>query len=255
MAARSSRTTPQELLAAADVDGALVGGASLKADDFLAIAERRGLTPIVPRDGGVSGRAGVKSRRAPSISRFPTFLFEAVVRSSMQTVLIVVHLMIVLALVVVVLLQKSEGGALGIGGGGGFMAGRSSSNPLSRLTAYLAAGFFATSMALTILAGYGGGSAFDRLQPNAAAPQQPAALRAARRPRSAPARAASCRACARQGGAQASRPSRRPKRSPRARAQPPTPKSDAAPTRPRSMRPRLAPPAAAPAAEGGAKQP
>lgn len=90
----------------------------------------------------------------------------------MQTVLIVIHLMIVIALVVVVLLQKSEGGALGIGGGGGFMAGRQASNPLSRLTAYLAAGFFATSMALTILAGYGGGSVFDRLQPNAAAPQQ-----------------------------------------------------------------------------------
>lgn len=90
----------------------------------------------------------------------------------MQTVLIVIHLMIVLALVVVVLLQKSEGGALGIGGGGGFMAGRSQSNPLSRLTAYLAAGFFTTSLALTIISGYGGGSVFDRLQPqNAAAPQ------------------------------------------------------------------------------------
>ncbi|MDR4307003.1 preprotein translocase subunit SecG [Chelatococcus sambhunathii] len=92
----------------------------------------------------------------------------------MQTVLIVIHLMIVLALVVVVLLQKSEGGALGIGGGGGFMAGRGQSNPLSRLTAYLAGGFFATSMALTILAGYGGGSVFDRLQPTGAARQQPA---------------------------------------------------------------------------------
>lgn len=92
----------------------------------------------------------------------------------MQTVLIVIHLMIVLALVVVVLLQKSEGGALGIGGGGGFMAGRQASNPLARLTAYLAAGFFATSMALTILAGYGGGSVFDRLQPSSAAPQNSA---------------------------------------------------------------------------------
>lgn len=92
----------------------------------------------------------------------------------MQTVLIVIHLMIVLALVVVVLLQKSEGGALGIGGGGGFMAGRSQSNPLSRLTAYLAGGFFATSMALTIVAGYGGGSVFDRLQPSGAVRQQPA---------------------------------------------------------------------------------
>jgi preprotein translocase subunit SecG len=89
----------------------------------------------------------------------------------LQTVLIVVHLMIVLSLVVVVLLQKSEGGALGIGGGGGFMAGRSQSNPLTRLTAYLAGGFFVTSMALTIVAGYGGGSVFDRLQPSAPVPQ------------------------------------------------------------------------------------
>ncbi|MFD1333281.1 preprotein translocase subunit SecG, partial [Methylopila musalis] len=92
----------------------------------------------------------------------------------MQTVLIVIHLMIVLALVVVVLLQKSEGGALGIGGGGGFMAGRSQSNPLTRLTAYLAAAFFVTSLTLTILAGYGGGSVLDRLQPSNAAVPQPA---------------------------------------------------------------------------------
>ncbi|TBN54576.1 preprotein translocase subunit SecG [Hansschlegelia quercus] len=89
----------------------------------------------------------------------------------MQTVLIVIHLMIVLSLVVVVLLQKSEGGALGIGGGGGFMAGRSQSNPLTRLTAYLAGGFFVTSMALTVVAGYGGGSVFDRLHPTAPVPQ------------------------------------------------------------------------------------
>ncbi len=93
----------------------------------------------------------------------------------MQTVLIVIHLMIVLALVVVVLLQRSEGGALGIGGGGGFMSGRGQSNPLTRLTAYLAAAFFATSLALTIIAGYGGGSVFDRLQPSESTRQQPAA--------------------------------------------------------------------------------
>ncbi|HEY0291079.1 MAG TPA: preprotein translocase subunit SecG [Hansschlegelia sp.] len=89
----------------------------------------------------------------------------------MQTVLIVIHLMIVLALVVVVLLQRSEGGALGIGGGNGFMAGRGQGNPLTRLTAYLAGGFFVTSMALTIVAGYGGGSVFDRLQPTTTTPQ------------------------------------------------------------------------------------
>jgi preprotein translocase subunit SecG len=70
----------------------------------------------------------------------------------MQTVLIVVHLMVVVALVGVVLLQRSEGGALGVGGGGGFLTGRGQANALTRATAVLAALFFATSLALTILA-------------------------------------------------------------------------------------------------------
>lgn len=76
----------------------------------------------------------------------------------MQTVLIVVHLMIVLALVGVVLLQRSEGGGLGIGGGGGgggFMTARGAANALTRATAILAAGFFATSLLLSIMARYG----------------------------------------------------------------------------------------------------
>ncbi|QXX73939.1 preprotein translocase subunit SecG [Methylovirgula sp. HY1] len=71
----------------------------------------------------------------------------------MQTVLIVIHLMVVIALVAVVLLQRSEGGALGIGGGG-FMTGRGQANVLTRATAILAALFFATSLALTILANW-----------------------------------------------------------------------------------------------------
>lgn len=71
----------------------------------------------------------------------------------MQSVLIVIHLIIVVALVVVVLLQRSEGGALGVGGGGGFMTGRGQANVLTRATSILAAMFFATSLALTILAG------------------------------------------------------------------------------------------------------
>ena len=63
---------------------------------------------------------------------------------------LVVHLMIAAALVAVILLQKSEGGALGMGGGGmsGFMTGRSTANLLTRTTAVLAAGFFATWIAL-----------------------------------------------------------------------------------------------------------
>ena len=71
----------------------------------------------------------------------------------MQTVLLVVHLMIAVALVVVVLVQRSEGGALGIGGGG-FMSGRGATNALTRLTAYLAAAFFTTSISLALLANH-----------------------------------------------------------------------------------------------------
>lgn len=77
----------------------------------------------------------------------------------MQTVLIIIHLIIVLALIGVVLLQRSEGG-LGLGGGGGvsgFMTGRGQANALTRATAVLAALFFVTSLALTIMASYGRG--------------------------------------------------------------------------------------------------
>ncbi len=73
----------------------------------------------------------------------------------MQHVVIVIHLMLVLAMIGVVLLQRSEGGGLGIGGGGGggFMSSRGTANVLTRATAILAAGFFMTSLLLSILAG------------------------------------------------------------------------------------------------------
>jgi preprotein translocase subunit SecG len=72
----------------------------------------------------------------------------------MITVVIVIHLMLALALIGVILVQKSEGGALGMGGGGmsGFMSGRSTANLLTRITAILAACFFATSIGLALLA-------------------------------------------------------------------------------------------------------
>ena len=72
----------------------------------------------------------------------------------MTTVILLIHVMICVALVGIVLLQRSEGGALGIGGGssGGFMTGRSAGNALTKTTAVLAAAFFATSLALSILA-------------------------------------------------------------------------------------------------------
>jgi len=75
----------------------------------------------------------------------------------MTTVLIVVHIMLVLALIVLVLLQRSEGGALGIGGGGGgggggFMSARGAADALTKSTTVVAAGFFATSVALGVVA-------------------------------------------------------------------------------------------------------
>src|SRR6478735_8649650 len=74
----------------------------------------------------------------------------------MQTVVVAVHLMLVLAIIGVVLLQRSEGGGLGAGGsgGGGFMSSRGTANLLTRTTAFLAAGFFVTSLFLSWLAGY-----------------------------------------------------------------------------------------------------
>jgi preprotein translocase subunit SecG len=63
-------------------------------------------------------------------------------------------LMIVLAMCGLVLLQKSEGGGLGIGSGGGFMSSRGSTNVLTRSTAVLAACFFATSLLLSVIAGW-----------------------------------------------------------------------------------------------------
>jgi preprotein translocase subunit SecG len=72
----------------------------------------------------------------------------------MQSVIIVIHLMIVMAMIGVVLLQKSEGGGLGMGGGGGgFLTSRGTANVLTRTTAFLALGFFVTSLLLSILAG------------------------------------------------------------------------------------------------------
>jgi len=73
----------------------------------------------------------------------------------MQTVVLVVHLILALLLILVVLMQRSEGGGLGMGGGGGgggAMTGRQAANALTKLTWVLAAGFLATSLALTIIA-------------------------------------------------------------------------------------------------------
>ena len=70
----------------------------------------------------------------------------------MQQILLILHLIIALALIGLVMLQRSEGGALGIGGGSGnLFSSRGVGNALTRTTAILAACFFATSIALTML--------------------------------------------------------------------------------------------------------
>ena len=75
----------------------------------------------------------------------------------MQTLVLTIHILIALALIGSVLLQRSEGGGRGIGGGGaggGFMTARGTSNLMTRVTAILAASFFATSLILAIMAGH-----------------------------------------------------------------------------------------------------
>ena len=75
----------------------------------------------------------------------------------MTAIVLSIHILLTIALIGIILIQKSEGGGLGIGGGGGgmsgFMTGRSTANLLTRTTAILATGFFATSIVLALLAG------------------------------------------------------------------------------------------------------
>jgi len=73
----------------------------------------------------------------------------------MLSVVIAIHLMLVLAMIGVVLLQKSEGGGL-VSTTSGFMTGRGTANVLTRTTALLAAGFFLTSLILSLLAAHNG---------------------------------------------------------------------------------------------------
>jgi len=83
-----------------------------------------------------------------------------------------------------VLLQRSEGGALGIGGGGGgFMTGRGAANFLTRVTAGLAAGFFFTSLVLSLIATQPASSILDP-QPGLPGTGQPG--QGPRKPTSAP---------------------------------------------------------------------
>lgn len=100
----------------------------------------------------------------------------------MLSVVIAIHLMLVLGLIGVVLLQKSEGGGL-VSSTSGFMTGRGTANVLTRTTALLAAGFFLTSLALSILASHnrapvsliGGGAPAQQQAPAPNGPAPPVA--------------------------------------------------------------------------------
>ena len=76
-------------------------------------------------------------------------------------VLLVIHVLIAIALVGAILLQTKEGGLGGLGGGsgglGGLMSGRAKADGLSKATGFLAAAFFATSLALALISTHGSG--------------------------------------------------------------------------------------------------
>lgn len=75
----------------------------------------------------------------------------------MDTIVLIIHLLLALGIIGLILLQRSEGGGLGIGGGSGGLGGVASANTtanvMTRTTAYLAVGFFCTSLLLAVLAG------------------------------------------------------------------------------------------------------
>ena len=73
----------------------------------------------------------------------------------MENLVLIVHVVLALLIIVLVLLQKSEGGGLGIGGNqsGGFMTARGTANTLTKITTFVGALFFITSILLAILSG------------------------------------------------------------------------------------------------------
>jgi preprotein translocase subunit SecG len=75
-------------------------------------------------------------------------------------VLLVIHILIAIGLVGAILLQKKEAGIGGLGGGGsgglgGLMSGRAKADGLSKLTGFLAAAFFVTSLVLALISTHG----------------------------------------------------------------------------------------------------
>ena len=113
-----------------DVDGGLIGGASLKADEFLKICAAAQTALNVSADCDMNW---------------------------LHTATIVFHVLIAAAIVGLVLLQRGKGADAGAGFGAGasgtVFGARGSASFLSRMTATLAALFFATSLTLAYLGG------------------------------------------------------------------------------------------------------
>ena len=83
----------------------------------------------------------------------------------MENVVLAIHIIIVVSLCLVILIQRtSNDGLSGLGGGGGgaaagaLFSARGSANFLTRATAFLAAGFIATSLILAYMASHKTGS-------------------------------------------------------------------------------------------------
>ena len=127
----------REMLAAAEVDGALVGGASLKADDFWAIAEACGRSRQASHITGETPKRRAMIVLSIRHSRLPS---GGGARRRHPA-------------------AEERGRRARHGGGGGmsgFMTGRSTANLLTRTTAILAALFFLTSVILAVLSQHSG---------------------------------------------------------------------------------------------------
>ena len=91
----------------------------------------------------------------------------------MYTVLLVIHSILVLFLICMVLIQRADSDGLsGMSGGGGnqFLTGRGAATLLTRITAFLAAGFMITSMSLAVLASRSNSGSILDAVPEQAAP-------------------------------------------------------------------------------------
>ena len=82
----------------------------------------------------------------------------------MENTVLIIHVVLAFLIIVLVLLQKSEGGGLGIGGSqsGGFMTSRGTANTLTKITTFVGALFFITSILLAILSGNNNNSSISQ---------------------------------------------------------------------------------------------